>query len=192
MILKTIEEIKEYLTNKINKSEIDFTNLELKSEWNQDYGKKISGMANRTQSHSFFLIIGVNDKGIPLGKDEKWVKITEEQISNHFNQYLDPIQTNKTIDCLKYEVDKYIIIIESFTPNTVVLWNKKSYKMAGTTCTEMTPAEIMELTVSYPERYDFTGQVANSDINYDYVKSFIEKIVKENNTPSFNLLSEYS
>jgi hypothetical protein len=61
-------------------------------------------------------------------------------------------------------------------PGAVVYWNKKAYKAAGTTILEMTPPEIMELTVSLPGLTDYTAQRRISAIDESLVIRFADVI----------------
>lgn len=189
MEINSIAEVEDITKRKKNIIEINYTNIELKSSWDQKNGKKISGLANRINSYPSFLVIGIDDNGNYLDKDANWAKTTEESISNHFNQYLDPLQTSKKISCFEYELGKFIIIIEFISPNAVVFWNQKPYKMSGTTCEEMSPEEVMELSIKFPSRYDFTGQAIEHKYDDNLVKIFIKRIEEKFKTPAFEGLS---
>ena len=124
-------------------------NVELKSNWSQEHGKKICAFANRTLDGPLWLCVGVNDDGQLCGNTETWAKQTEEIISQHINQYLDPQPTCKSITCHNIE-NKWIIIIQYNNPGAVVYWNKQPYKASGTTIAPMMPEEVMALTVKLP------------------------------------------
>lgn len=186
----TIEEIRNILKEKRNIIEIDFVNIELKSSWKQEDGKKISGIANRGNNDSSFLIIGINDHGNVLNNDKTWATQTEEILSNHFNQYLDPVQTCKNIFCEEYQPGNYVIIVEFHSPNMLVLWNKKPYKMSGTTCLEMSPEEAMEYTLKYPSKNDFTSQDNEAILNKELITKYFERIISKYPTPAFQILLE--
>ena len=159
--------------------EISASNVELKSSWQQDNGKKISMLANRNIEYISWLIIGIDDSGALLNKTERWTKETEEIISQHLNQYLDPIQCIKELRPVKIEDNNWIIILSIVNPGSVVRWNNKAYKGAGTTQTEMNPDEIMGLTIRLPGTVDFTAQPSQCEINTDLVEHFTSMILKK-------------
>src|SRR5687768_18415241 len=74
------------------------TNVELKATWDQEYGKKISANGNKVGEGVCWLVLGVSKDGVLLGKDDKWLKQTEEHVSQHLNQYLDPLQASGRIE----------------------------------------------------------------------------------------------
>jgi predicted HTH transcriptional regulator len=152
--------IKEDIISKINERtlvEHRYDNLELKSSWNQDCGKKISAFANKNLQGPNWLCVGINNDGEICENNESWAKSTEETISQHINQYLDPQQACQSISCHQLN-DKWFVIIQFENPGAVVYWNKKVYKTSGTTISEMEPDEIMGLTVTLPGLSDFTAQ----------------------------------
>ncbi len=105
--------IKEDIISKLNEGtllEHRYSNLELKSSWSQDCGKKISALANKNTQDFNWLCVGIDDGGNLLAKDEDWVKITERNISQHINQYLDPQQTCKSVTCQQLNNEWFIII----------------------------------------------------------------------------------
>ena len=86
MHISSFEECEQLVHHKQALTEISYTNLELKSSWKQEDGKKVSGLANRVPESIYFLVVGIGDKGAYLNKDESWAKQTEDNISKHFNQ----------------------------------------------------------------------------------------------------------
>lgn len=166
--------IKEDIISKINEGtllEHQYDNLELKSSWDQDCGKKISAFANKNLQGRSFLCVGINDRGEICDNKESWVKTTEETISQHVNQYLDPQQACQSISCHKPN-DKWFIIIQFNNPGAVVYWNKKAYKTSGTTISEMEPEDIMGLTVTLPGLSDYTAQNFQGSFQNDLVKKY--------------------
>ena len=89
----------EALLEKINTgkiSELTNANIELKSDWGQDAGKRISAIANElTDSDVGYLIVGVSDNGRLLHTNINWLKTTEQQASSHIRQYLSPTHAIK-------------------------------------------------------------------------------------------------
>jgi predicted HTH transcriptional regulator len=148
-------------------------NLELKQDWHQEYGKKISALANRPINELMWLCVGVTNEGKIFGHDEKWAKKTEEIISNHINQFLDPQMTCISLSCRNIE-QSWIIIIEFKNPGTVVYWNSSAYKSSGTTILEMTQAEVMQLTVSLPGLTDFSAQKTSAVYEHALAVEFAE------------------
>ena len=158
-------------------------NVELKSNWSQEHGKKICAFANRTLDGPLWLCVGVNDDGQLCGNTETWAKQTEEIISQHINQYLDPQPTCKSITCHNIE-NKWIIIIQYNNPGAVVYWNKQPYKASGTTIAPMMPEEVMALTVKLPGLSDYTSQKWMGNANDALVKEFAEYIsIKRKDVP---------
>jgi predicted HTH transcriptional regulator len=186
--------IKEDIISKINSKtllEHCFDNLELKSNWNRDCGKKISALGNKNMEGPSWLCIGINDSGDIGNNSESWVKDTEEIISQHINQFLDPCQACKTISC--HELDnKYFIIIHFENPGAVVYWDKKAYKTSGTTILEMQPEEIMGLTIKLPGLTDYTSQEYTGRVQNDLIEKYalvISEKRRETSLASLNSLS---
>lgn len=166
--------IKEDIISKINEGtllEHQYDNLELKSSWDQDCGRKISAFANKNLRELSWLCVGINDIGEICNNKESWAKTTEETISQHVNQYLDPQQACQSISCHKLN-DKWFIIIQFNNPGAVVYWNKKAYKTSGTTISEMEPEDIMGLTVTLPGLSDYTAQNFQGSFQNDLVKKY--------------------
>ncbi len=166
--------IKEDIISKINDGtllEHRHDNLELKSSWEKDYGKKISALANKNLEMPNWLCVGVNDSGVLCQNSETWAIATEKNISQHINQFLDPQQACISISCHQI-TDKWFIIIRFENPGAIVYWNKKAYKASGTTIAEMEPDEIMGLTVRLPGLSDYTAQVFNGAFQDDLIKKY--------------------
>ncbi len=192
MHISTLEECESILTKKLKITEFSYTNVELKSSWKQDDGKKISGMANRKVKETCFLIIGIDDKGNYLNQSERWVKETEKNISDHFNQYLDPPFTCAKIACVRCIDLTYVVVIQIVSPGVLVFWNKKPYKMAGTTALEMSPVESMELTVRFNKRQDYSNLKNVGGLDENLVRQFLNRIRQIAKTPVFEVFSELS
>lgn len=132
-------------------------NVELKRSWDQENGKKLSAFANRLTSIVQWMCIGIADDGSLCGRTEAWAKSTEEAVSQHLNQYLDPQATCEFISC--HEIDgQWLVVIKFCSPGSVVYWNNTAYKGAGTTIKSMTPEEVMQLTVALPGLTDYSAQ----------------------------------
>jgi hypothetical protein len=146
-------------------------NVELKSSWDQENGKKISAFANRTSTMPCWMCIGIADDGTLCGRDEIWAKATEQRVSQHLNQYLDPQMTCLGISCHECE-GQWFVVIKFGNPGSVVYWNNSAYKAAGTTIEIMTPEEIMQLTVALPGLTDYSAQPWNGVYGKDKAGDF--------------------
>lgn len=153
--------------------------IELKSSWQQEFGKDICALANTEDQRTGFLIVGVNDKGIPLGYDESWLTKTEQQVTNHILHYLSTTWTAKVTG---HKTSKgHILIIEVKNPGDVVEWNSRAYKLIGTSSREMTPDEALTLSLRLPGQ-DFSKQPWTGDVAGALVLEFAEKIKNRGST----------
>jgi len=146
-------------------------NVELKRSWTQSNGKKLSMLANRTGQPTGWLAVGVEDDGRLSGHDEAWLKRTEEQASQHLNQYLEPAQACDRILRIVHP-EGCALVLRVVSPGAVVRWNQKAYKGSGSTIAEMTPAEVMQLQVSLPGLTDYSAQRTSSDVTDELVARF--------------------
>ncbi|MBW7452457.1 RNA-binding domain-containing protein [Paenibacillus sepulcri] len=151
-------------------------NVELKREWKREVGEEVSALGNKLTHDVFWIVIGVEDNGLLSGKNEKWVKQTEQNISQHFNENLDPVQTSDGITCHQIN-GSYIVIIKISNPGSVVRWRHNSYKASGTTVLEMTPDEEMELIMKLPGLSDFSAQPWKGEINKEVALKFVECLI---------------
>lgn len=165
-------------------------NIELKQNWEQGNGKKISAFANKVIKGSAWIVVGVKDDGLLYGHSEGWAKKTEEKISHHINQYLDPQTTCTSLSCHPFG-EEWIILIEFENPGAVVYWNNNAYKAAGTTIEIMTPKEAMELTIKLPGLSDFSAQhIIPKDLNDKFIKEFGRIISKRREDTSLSSLKD--
>jgi predicted HTH transcriptional regulator len=79
--------------------------------------------------------------------------------------------------------DNCIIFIEILNPDDVVYWNHKAYKLIGTTSREMSPDEILGLSIKLPgadySKLKYSGEI-NSALVIDFAgKLFEAKIIEE-------------
>ena len=162
-----------------------FTNVELKSDWDKNYGKKISALGNKPETQNAWLVIGVNDGGALCNKDEKWVKDTEEVISQQINTLLDPIQAITKISAGQIN-NNWVLILEIKNPGTVVYWEGVAYKASGTTIAEMQPEEITGLIVTLPGLNDYSKQPWTGKSNTNLAQSFVECIARNKKGLPFN------
>jgi predicted HTH transcriptional regulator len=163
--------------------------VELKRSWKQDAGKKISFLCNKVLTGSAWLIVGVEDSGLPSGFDETWAKNTEQEISQHLNQYLDPIQSICSLSCRCLSTKNWVVIIELANPGMVVRWNGKAYHGTGTTLEEMSPEQIMALTVSLPGLSDHSAQPSEGSYDDGLVSAFAKQVERIQGIELFTNLS---
>ena len=143
--------------------------VEFKPKWHQEYGKSISAIGNKKEGG--WLIIGIDDEGVLLGKNSAWIKKQEIYIESHISQYLEP---NSIVSIFVETVNnKKVILIKIINPKAVVSWNGKFYKRVGTRTEEMTPGEKQELELKRPgldfSSFDYKGKVSSSLI-LDFAK----------------------
>lgn len=154
-----------------------YQNVELKESWSQKHGEKLSALANKLNQEICWLIVGINDNGNVVGKDEKWAIQNEEIISQHINNRLDPIQTCINI-YTKNISDSWIIIICLKNPGDVVYWGSNAYAASGTTIKNLEPDEILELRLKLPGLTDFTRQKFKSEYDTKLVHLFAEHVAQ--------------
>lgn len=152
-------------------------NVELKRSWTQKYGHKLSALANKHTLACSWLVVGVNDDGSLANQTEQWAKEEEEKISNHINEYLDPIQACQSITVIKLD-GSWIIAICVRNPGEVVYWDTTPYTGSGTSLREMEPHEILELRLKLPGLTDYTRQIEDSEYQEELVSQFIEQVKK--------------
>lgn len=158
-MLRSISEVEQSI---ISGDILEYRNsgVELKQSWSREDGQKISALANGFPESTCWMCVGVNDNGKLSNQDEKWAKNSEEQISQHVNQYLDPPQTCKEIHCVKFG-EYWAIVLEIGCPGAAVYWNKEAYRTSGTTKIKMTNEQVLGLTLKLPGLQDFTNQVCS-------------------------------
>lgn len=173
-MLFTVQE----LINEIARGDLlehKYPNVELKRNWDNDCGHNISALGNRPETETSWLVIGVENDGKLSNHDEKWVIQTEKAISQNINRSMDPSQT--CLGIISQQINgSWILVIKLRYPGTLVLWNSKAYKAAGTTLQEMTPQEMMEHTIKQPGVTDYSKQKGSVDINKDLAKLFIQRL----------------
>ena len=187
-MITSIEEIQKKLDEGTLK-EYRSKNLELKKGWSQDVGKKISAFANSILEGPIWLCIGIDDNGNISGHNESWAKNTEETVSQHLNQYIDPQITCSSITCHSNESGWFIAVLYK-NPGAVVYWNNKAYKGIGTTIQEMSPADVMKLTVTLPGLTDFSAQKYVDNLDKKFIVKFGNIICrKKSDSPIIDLQS---
>lgn len=152
------------------------SNVELKRSWGQVNGKKISFLANKNLSITSWLIVGIEDDGRPSGHDDAWAKETEQTVSQHLAQYLDPIQAVPILIAQQLVTGEWILLLKVVNPGVVVRWDQKAYFGAGTTLREMTPEEAMELTIRLPGAIDYSAQLITSGYLPELIASYLLRV----------------
>lgn len=147
------------------------SNVELKSSWDQANGKRISAMANRPTETPHWMCLGVRDDGALCGNGEAWARDTEQKVSQHINQYLDPQLACQGLTCHQLS-EGWIVAIRFANPGSVVYWNTTAYKASGTTVSPLAPEEAMQLTVSLPGLTDYSAQRWTGTCNMELVSDF--------------------
>jgi predicted HTH transcriptional regulator len=166
-------------------------NVELKSSWSQECGKKISAFANRLSEGPYWMCIGISDDGNLCGRKETWAKTTEEAVSQHINQYLDPQIACLGISCKEYE-GQWFVVVKYSSPGSVVFWNNSAYKAAGTTIEIMTPPEVMQLTVSLPGLTDISAQPWDGVFDENKAHDYIDTVAHKRRGTTLDSIGELS
>ena len=190
-----IKDIENIIIKIKNKKILEFLNdnIELKSSWNEEHGKKISGLANKTIDSPRFLIIGLDDNGNYSKENSKWIKSALHEIENHVKQHLYPIQACKNILPIEIEKDKYILVMEIINPGIVVYWKSKAYYMNATSVSELEISDIHALNLKLPGIIDYSKQVYTGSINEELIsayQSFLIKNRKIKSNPLFNNIKD--
>lgn len=160
-------------------------NVELKESWQEHHGRKISALANRLENASSFLVIGVTDTGEALGRNESWAKQVEQVVSQHLNQYLDPVQACRSVECLDTG-GGWLVAIICHNPGAVVYWHGTAYKSAGTTLQELRPEEVLELTIKLPGLTDFSRQPWTGPVDDSLVALYANAVATKQDDPSLS------
>ncbi|MFY7992590.1 MAG: RNA-binding domain-containing protein [Bacteriovoracaceae bacterium] len=171
---------REELLDKISKNQIHEvleSGVELKATWNQDVGKDISAIANKIDRSGGWVVIGCSDKGfVNQTNGLEWLTQVEQKASNHINQFLNPDFTVVNIRGENIS-GQHVLIIEVTSPNEVVRWNDKAYKLVGTVSSEMSADEILSLSLMLPGS-DFSKMEYQGPIDESLVIDFGKKIEK--------------
>lgn len=174
-MIQNVEEMILFLRNGNPLVEHQNPNIEVKSSWDKKYGQDLSALGNKVDVPAMFCVIGINDSGVVLGQDENWARNVEKTISQHLNQYLDPIQACKSLTC--HDTGRgWVVVLYMLNPGAVVKWESAAYKAAGTTSSKMLPEEVMELTVRLPGLSDKTAQTWTGSIDNSLAKGFLENV----------------
>ena len=146
-------------------------NLEIKADWAQKHGDKISGLANKLDQIVCFMVLGVADNGQLVGRSSEWAKRTEEIISQQINISLDPVQACCAISC--HEISgSWVIVITIRNPGEVTYWDEEAYYASGTTIEVMKPEQILKLRIQLPGLTDYTKQHFKCAYDVQLIKTF--------------------
>lgn len=163
-----------------NVREHRYANVELAESWDQSRGKKVSAHANALADQAFpvdvsWLVVGVRDCGVLCGKSEEWARGEEQRVSAHLRQYLDPFRAVRNIRCYETQTG-WVVVLELGSPDAVTLWNKRAYKLQGTSTSEMSPDEFMGLTIRLPGSSDFSRQDWDGPVDASLAKRYGELV----------------
>ncbi len=130
-------------------------------------------LCNGQPDEECFLVIGVEDDGTLSGHQEKWLASTLENVSQHFNQFLDPSISLLDITTEDIEGNK-VIICTIKNPGVVVKWQENAYLGNGTTKKKLKADEILELSLSLPGLIDLSKRIVNYQPDEKLVEDFCE------------------
>jgi predicted HTH transcriptional regulator len=150
-------------------------NVQLKESWKQEAGKDLSAYANKLELTKAYLVVGVKDSGVLLPNTEAWAQQTEQTVSQHINQYLDPGQSCTGLRAVDV-VGNWVIVIEVANPGAVVHWNGVAYRGSGTTKIPMEPHEVIEVTLRLPGLQDYTAQPWDGATRDEFVNHYVEGV----------------
>jgi predicted HTH transcriptional regulator len=169
------EALKNFITQ--GGTEVGHFGVELKRKWQQSCGEDISAIANQENIPTGWLVIGVEDNGNVSGHDENWLKKTEQDVSNHIRQYLEPSWAVKKIfgEAIK---GAHCLFIEIENPQDVVKWNGSAYKLIGTTSSKMKEDEVLALSLKLPGA-DYSKNKYDGPYDPSLITAFAQKVSKE-------------
>ena len=163
-------------------SEVSYSGLELKSKWDTEYGRDISAIANQDSLAGGWFVVGVDDRGVPSGRDKRWIEGVERLISEQVSSFLSPSWAVKEVFVEELAGGHYLIV-EIQNPGDVTEWRGGAYKRKGTVTTVMTAAERAALALRLPGD-DYSCLRWHGAINGALVLDFAEK-VKKTSTENF-------
>jgi predicted HTH transcriptional regulator len=167
------------------KTEPHFIGVELKQSWQSRHGEDISAIANCRDIAVGWIVVGLDDKGVPRqNADAAWLKGVEEAVSNQVREKLSSSWAVRSIVGHRVKGAE-CLFIEIRNPGEVVSWDDTPYKLVGTTSAAMKPHEILELSLQLPGA-DFSKGRYEGKIDPSLVLSFAKKVV-EATGDEFNL-----
>lgn len=169
------EKLKKFILE--GNTEVYHSGVEFKRKWQQDCGQDISAIANDENIQTGWLVVGVEDNGALSGHDENWLKKTEQDVSNHIRQYLEPswAVTRVVGEHIK---NAYCLFIEIQNPQDIVSWNGVAYKLIGTTSSKMKEDELLALSIKLPGA-DFSKNKYEGSYNPSLITAFAQKVSSE-------------
>ena len=129
------------------------------------------------------MVIGVDNNGALVGRDENWAINTEEVVSQHLNAHFDPTQACGEIAVVNAQT-AWIVVIRVTNPGAVVYWKMKAYKKSGTTIAEMRPDEVLELTIRLPGLTDYSKQSWSGLVDESLAVSFVNAVAARQKDPA--------
>ena len=157
-------------------SEVSYSGLEFKSKWDTEYGKDISAIANQESLAGGWFVVGVDDRGIPCGRDKRWIEGVERLVSEQVSSFFSPLWAIKEI-FVEELTEGHYLLVEIQNPGDVTEWRGEAYKRKGTVTTVMTAAERAALALRLPGD-DYSCQRWEGAINGALVLDFADKIKK--------------
>ncbi len=183
-MLKTLDDVVTAVRNGALKEHLH-VNVELKADWAQKYGDKLSALGNKLGGSPRWLIVGVHDDGQLAKRNEKWVKNTEEVVSQHINNLLDPNQACTGVHSV--EIDgSWIVAVGVRNPGDVVYWGDDAFIAAGTTVKKMVAEDILKLRIQLPGLTDYSKQPAHARYNDDLVHKFACRVAEKGFSTEFS------
>jgi len=166
------------------KSAIESSNIEahligvdFKRSWHKSHGEDISAIANDQNISTGWLVIGVEDNGKVSGHDETWLKKTEQEVSGHIRQYLEPSWAVKKIFGDKIS-GAQCLFLEISNSQDIVTWDRSAYKLIGTTSVKMKEDEVLALSLKLPGT-DFSKAKYEGHYDPSLITSFAQKVSRE-------------
>jgi len=175
-MIETIESLLEAITIG-GLQEHKHENIELKERWSKNHGKDLSALGNKLDKPCCWLVVGVKDDGSLARESETKAKQTEEILSQHINQCLDPVQACTKIICCEIQ-SSWIVIVCIENPGDVVYWGNEAYSASGTTSQELKPDAILGLRIKLPGLTDYSSQPANSEYDPNLIHCFMQQVQK--------------
>lgn len=159
--------------------------VDFKRNWDQKHGQDISAIANHEGIQTGWVVVGVQDSGKVAGFDENWLKNTEQTVSNHIRQYLEPSWAVKRVFGQQIN-GGCCLFIEISNPQDVVKWNGKAYHLVGTTSSPMKEYEAMALSLRLPGT-DFSKAKYEGSYDSALIIEFAQKAVQQSDELDFDI-----
>ncbi len=149
--------------------------LELKENWQPHFGKSLSALANLLEPRIRWLVVGILNDGSTKGYSSERSAELEHAISNQITSKLSPAWAVKSISAHEVTAEKYIVAIQVQSPNDVTTWDGVPYKRIGTSASEMSPSEQLELSMLLPGA-DYSKAKWNGQVDPSLVVDFAQAV----------------